>query len=151
VKAVAAIALSVAFMYRCAYAFPMQRTLGLLLARETGEGDRARVQVAIILGKQLAGINLVFLLGMALYLVIARASAWNYGVLMVVLCVVGGSLIRSILNLQPASPRILRAIASDLERRRESYRSAGDSLRLQAVEELLARLRSFPEYKYCLR
>jgi hypothetical protein len=151
VKAVAAIALSVAFMYRCAYAFPMQRALGRLLAGETGERDRARVQVMIILRIQLTGINVVFLLGMALYLVIARASAWYYGVLIVVLCAVGASLIRSILNLQPGAPKVLTAVASELERRREAYRNAGDSLRLQAVEDLLARLRSFPDYKYCLR
>ena len=129
----------------------MHRALGRLLAGETGERDRARMQVAFILRIQLTGINVVFLLGMALYLVIARASAWYYGVLIVVLSAVGASLIRSILNLQPGAPKVLTAIASELERRREAYRNAGDSLRLQAVEDLLARLRSFPDYKYCLR
>jgi len=151
VKAVTVIVLSVAFMYRCAYSFPMQRALGRLLAGEIGERDRARMQVAIILRIQLTGINTVFLLGVALYLIIARASAWYYGVLIVVLCAVGASLIRSILDLQPGAPKVLAAIASDLERRREAYRNAGDSLRLQAVEDLLARLRSFPEYRYSLR
>jgi hypothetical protein len=69
----------------------------------------------------------------------------------VVLCELGGLLIRSILNLHPGSPKILAAVASDLERRHEVYKSAGDSLRLHAVEDLLARLRSFPEYRYSLR
>jgi hypothetical protein len=149
--AVAIILLSVALMYRSAYTWVMQRALSLLLAREKGREDRTHAQVAIILGMQLTRINIVFLLGMADYLIVARASAWYYGLFIVVLCVVGGSLIRSILNLQPASPRIVTAVASDLERRRELYRSAGDSLRLQAVEELLARLRSFPAYRYSLR
>ena len=93
----------------------------------------------------------MFLLGLAIYLIIARASAWYFGVLIVILCQVGSLLIRSILNLQPGSPKMLAAIASDLERRRELYKNAGDSLRLQAVEGLLARLRSLPGFRYGLR
>jgi len=129
----------------------MQQTLRLLLARESGREDRTRTQVAIIFGMQLKGINILFLFGVALYLIVARASTWQYGVLIVILCEVGSLLIRSVLNLQPGSPRMLAAIASDLELRRKFYKIAGDSLRLQAVEELLARLRSFPGFRYSLR
>jgi hypothetical protein len=100
---------------------------------------------------QLTRINVRFLLGMGVYLTIARASTWYYGVLIVILCEAGSLLIRSILNLQPGSPKMLAAIASELERRRELYKNAGDSLRLQAVEELLARLRSFPGFRYSVR
>ena len=140
--AAAVILLSVLLMYLSAYTVAMQRTLGLLLAGETDGTDRTGAQVAIILGMQLTSVNAMFLLGVALYLIIARASAWYYGVLVLALCALGGWLIRSILNLRPGSPKMVAAIASSLERRRESYKNAGDSLKLQAVEELLARLRS---------
>jgi hypothetical protein len=149
--AVAVFFLSVGLMYLSAYNGAMQRTLGLLLTEKTGGEERSRTQVAIILGMQLGRINMMFLLGLAVYLIIARASAWYYGVFVVILCGVGSLLVRSILNLQPGSPKMLAAIASDLERRRELYKNGGDSLRLQAVEELLARLRAFPGFRYSLR
>jgi len=138
-------------MYLSAYNGAMQRTLGLLLTGKTGEEDQSRAQVAIIFGMQLMRINVMFLLGLAIYLIIARASAWYFGVLVLILCQVGSLLVRSILNLQPGSPKMLAAIASDLERRRELYKNGGDSLRLQAVEGLLARLRSLPGFRYGLR
>lgn len=149
--AVAVILLSVGLMYLSAYNGAMQRTLGLLLTGKTGEEDQSRAQVAIIFGMQLMRINVMFLLGLAIYLIIARASAWYFGVLVLILCQVGSLLVRSILNLQPGSPKMLAAIASDLERRRELYKNGGDSLRLQAVEGLLARLRSLPGFRYGLR
>ena len=149
--AVAVAFMSIGFMYLSAYYLAMQQTLRLLLARETEREDRTRAQVAIIFGMQLRRINIIFLYGVALYLIVARASTWQYGVLMMILCEVGSLLIRSVLNLQPGSPRMLAAIASDLEWRRKFYKIAGDSLRLQAVEDLLARLRSFPGFKYSLR
>jgi hypothetical protein len=148
---VAVVLLSFGFMYLSAYHLAMQQTLRLLLARDTGREDRTRAQVAIIFGMQLRRINIIFLFGVALYLISARASTWHYGVLIVILCHVGRLLIRSILNLQPGSPKLLAAIASDLEWRRKLYMNAGDSLRLQAVEELLARLRSFPGLRYSPR
>lgn len=149
--AVAVVLLSVGLMYCSAYNGAMQRTLDLLLAGKIGEADQSRVQGRIIFSMRLTWINGMFLLGVAVYLIIARASTWYYGVLIVILCEVGSLLIRSILNLQPGSPKILAAIASELERRRGLYKNAGDSLRLRAVEELLARLRSFPGFRYSLR
>ncbi len=149
--AVVVILLSVGLMYLSAYNGAVQRTLGLLLTGKTGEEDQSRAQVAIIFGMQLTRINVTFLLGLAVYLIIARASTWYYGVLVVILGEIGSLLIRSILNLQPGSPRMLAAIASDLEWRRRLYKNAGDSHRLQAVEELLARLRSFPGFRYSPR
>ena len=149
--AIAVALLSIGFMYLSAYYLAMQQTLRLLLARDNGREDPTRAQVGIIFAMQLKGINILFLFGVALYLIVARASTWHYGVLMVILCEVGGLLIRSVLNLQPGSPRMLAAIASDLEWRRKFYKIAGDSLRLQAVEDLMARLRLFPGFRYSLR
>ncbi len=148
---VAVVLLSVALMYLSAYNGAVQQTLRMLLTGKTGEEDHSREQVAIVIGMQLRRINATFVLGVAVYLVVARASAWYHGVVVVVLCAVGGALIRSILNLHPGSPKILAAVASDLERRHRTYKSVGDSIRLHAVESLLARLRSFPEYRYSLR
>ena len=149
--AIAVALLSMGFMYLSAHYLAMQQTLRLLLTRDSTQKDRTRVQVGIILGMQLKGVNIVFLFGVALYLVIARASTWQYGVLIVILCEVGSLLIRSVLNLKPGSPRMLAAITSDLELRRRLYKFAGDTLRLQAVEELLARLQSLPGSRYSLR
>jgi hypothetical protein len=149
--AIAVILLSVGYMFLSAYYLAMQQTLRLLLAREGGREDRTRAQARIIFSMQLKGINMLFLFGVALYLIVARASAWQYGVLIVILCQIGSLLIRSVLNLQPGSPRMLAAIASDLELRRKFYKIVGDSLRLQAAEDLLARLRSLPGFRYSLR
>ena len=149
--AVAVILLSVGFMYVSAFHLGIQGTLRLLLPRKTGTEECTRAQVGIIFGMQLRRINAVFLLGVAIYLIASRASAWYYGVLLLILCEVGGVLVRSILNLQPGSPRMIAAIAPDLEWRRESYRRAGDSLRLQAVEDLIVKLRSLPGFRYSPR
>jgi len=148
---VAVVLLSAALMYLSAYNGAAQQTLHLLLKGKTGEEDRTRTQVAIVIGMQLRRINATFVLGIAVYLIVARASAWYHGVVVVVLCGIGGVLIRSILNLHSGSPKILAAVASDLERRHRTYQSVGDSIRLHAVDSLLARLRSFPEYRYTLR
>ncbi len=148
---VAVVLLSVTLMYLSAYNGAVQQTLGLLLTARTGEEDHTRAQVAIILGMRLTRINATFILGVAVYLIVARASVWYHGLLVVALCELGGLLIRSILDLHPGSPKILAAVASDLERRHRTYNSVGDSIRLHAVESLLARLRSFPEYRYTLR
>ena len=145
--AVAVILLILGFIYLSAYHLAMQRTLGLLLTGRPKAEDRSRAQVAIIFGLQLTRLNVTFLLGVAIYLIIARASAWYFGVMVLALCQVGGLLVQSILNLQPGSPKMLAMIASDLERRRTLYMNKGDSLRLQAVEGLLAQLRSIPRFR----
>lgn len=102
--AVAVIFLSIGFMYLSAYHLAMQRTLGLLLTVGTERKDRNRAQVAIIFGMQLTRLNVTFLLGVAIYLIIARASTWYCGAFVVILCGVGSMVIRSILDFQPGSP-----------------------------------------------
>ncbi len=143
--------LATGFMFFAAYYLAVEQTLKQLLSRDGGSKERTRTQLRIVFAMQLRGINMVFFFGMALYLMIARASTWQYGVLILLLCGAGGWLLRSILDLRPGSPKILVMIASDLETRRRFYSRIGDSLRLQAVEELLTRLRSFPGYQYILR
>ena len=149
--AVAVVLLTVGFMYLSAYHLAMQRTLGLLLTGRPEREDRSRAEMAIIFGMQLTRLNATFLLGVAIYLIVARASVWYFGVLVLALCQVGSLLLQSILNLRPGSPKMLATIASDLERRRTLYMNKGDSLRLQAVEQLLSRLRAFPGFRYSLR
>ena len=145
--AVAVILLTVVLMYFTAYIVAIERTLralGLPPAEESDTGTRSRAQSLIILGIELTRLNAAFLLGVVVYLITARASAWYYGVLIVVLCVIGSALIGSTSSLRPGSPEMVAAIMTDLERRREWYKNAGDVLRFQAVEDLLARIRSFP-------
>jgi hypothetical protein len=145
--AVAVILLTVVLMYFTAYIVAIERTLralGLPPAEESDTRTRSRAQSLIILGIELTRLNAAFLLGVVVYLITARASAWYYGVLIVVLCVIGSTLIGSTSSLRPGSPEMVAAIMIDLERRREWYKKAGDVVRLQAVEDLLARIRSFP-------
>ncbi len=148
---IAVVLLAVGFMFLAAYYLAVEQTLEQLLSRDSGSKERTRAQLRIVFALQLRGVNMVSLFGMTLYLLVARASAWQYGLSILMLCGAGGWLLRSILDLQPGSPKVLVTIASDLETRRKLYRAAGDSLRLQAVEELLTRLRSFPRYRYILR
>ena len=146
--AVVLILLALVLMYFTAYTVAIERTLralGLPPAEQSDTGTRTRVQSLIIIGMELTRLNAAFLLGMLVYLITARASAWYYGVLIVVLCVIGSALIGSASSLRPGSPEMVAAIMTYLERRREWYKNAGDVLRLQAVEDLLARIRSFPK------
>jgi hypothetical protein len=75
----AVILLSLSFMYLSAYNGAVQQTLGLLLTGKLGEGDQSRAQVTILFGMRLTRINATFLLGVTVYLIVARASAWYHG------------------------------------------------------------------------
>lgn len=144
---VAVILLCVLLMYFSAYTVAVQRTIRTLGLFDRGESDRSNSthsQCVILLGMCLTKLNAAFLLGLAVYLITSRASTWYYGVAIVALCWVGSLFIGSVPHLRPGSAQIIAILVAELERRREWYRSARDAARLQAVEELLARIRSIP-------
>jgi hypothetical protein len=144
--AVAVILLSVLLMYLMAYTAAVQRTvraLGLLDPRRSGGPAGTRSQCGILLlGIYLRRLNAAFLLGMVLYLITSRASTWYYGAGIVVLCWIGSLLLGSRPWLRLGKREIIAVLVGELERRRDWYRNARDAVRLQAVEELLARIRS---------
>ena len=142
---VAVILLSLILMYFIAYAVAVKRTilaLGLFRFRESGGAPVARSQRLILFGICLAKLNAAFLLGLAVYLITSRASTWQHGVAIVVLCCIGSLLIGCVSFLRPGSAEMIALLVTDLERRRAWYGFVRDSVHLQAVEELLARIRS---------
>jgi hypothetical protein len=114
------------------------RALGLLHPGDSEAADETGSQPAILLSICLRRLNAAFLLGMGVYLVISRASAWYYGAGIVALCWLGSLLIGSSSYLRPGSARMIGVLVTDLERRRRWYRYARDTVRLQAVEEVKA-------------
>ena len=61
------------------------------------------------------------------------------GVLLLVLCTLGGRLLASVW-LQPSTPRMFAALAAELEQQRTRYQKRGKTAKLQAVEALLTRI-----------
>jgi len=120
------------------------RALDLLHPEASSGGEGTSSQRVILLGICLKRLNAAFLLGVAVYLIISRASSWYYGAGIVALCWLGSLLIGSSSNLRPGSARMIAVLVAELERRRKWYRYARDTVRLQAVEALLARVRSVP-------
>ena len=146
--AIAVILLSVTLMFFIAFASAVQRTIRALDLLHSGtRGGPSGIssqRVLIVLGMYLRPLNAAFLLAVAVYLVTARASAWYYGVAIVVLCWIGSLLIGTTPLLHPCSRQMLGILAADLERRREWYRATHNAARLSAVDELLGRIQSTP-------
>jgi hypothetical protein len=99
-------------------------------------------QAMILLGIYVTRLNSAFLVGILVYLVTARASAWYYGTAIVVLCWIGSFLVGSADFLRLGSPEMIRLLIAELERRRVRYARGLDATRLHAVDELLLRIRS---------
>ncbi len=120
------------------------RTLGLHRSRGSEIPGEARAQTLILLRFYLRWLNATFLLGMAVYLVTSRASAWYNGVAIVALCWIGSLLIGGMPRLRPGSAEMVALLVADLERRRAWYRAAHNAIYLSAAEDLLIRVRSIP-------
>jgi hypothetical protein len=145
--AVLVVLLSIVLMYAIAYTAAVERTihaLGLVGGREAGSGPEARARMWIALRLYLVRLNPTFLLAMGVYLATARGSAWYYGVLLLGLCGLGSVLIATSTWLHCGSPEVVALLMADLQRQRDAYRSTGNAVRLQAVEDLLARMQSRP-------
>ena len=143
--AVVVACLSMVLIYCMARTIAIQRTIHTfdLFRRETSKdpaGNRARAM--ILLGIYVTRLNSAFLVGILVYLVTARASAWYYGTAIVVLCWIGSFLVGSADFLRLGSPEMIRLLIAELERRRVRYARGLDATRLHAVDELLLRIRS---------
>jgi hypothetical protein len=139
------ILLCVILMYFMAYTAAVQRTmraLGLLHATDSGSAGASSCRTLILLSMYLTRLNVAFLLGMIVYAITARASIWYAGAAVLALCWMGSLLIRSMPCLQLGSADMIAVLIADLERRREWYKNARDTVRLQAAEELLIHIRS---------
>ncbi len=142
---VAVVLLSIVLMLFMAVALAVQRAIRALGPRKSGEPDmpgEARAQTVIVLGVYLRWVNIAFLLAMAVYLIISRASAWYYGAAIIALCWIGSLLVGTTTRLQPHSSQMVALLVADLERRRQWYQAAHNTAYLSAVEDLLSRVRS---------
>jgi hypothetical protein len=145
--AVAVILLSLLLIFFMALTSAVERSiraLGLLRFRDREAPTGTPAQNLILLGIYLRRLNAAFLLAVAVYLITSRASAWYYGVAVVALCWIGSLLMGATARLRPGSAEMVALLVADLERRRAWYRAAHDTARLDAVEDLLRRVRSIP-------
>ena len=147
---VAVILLSLVLMLFMALASAVQRTLRALDLRLTRQPDmsvEARAQTTILLGICLRWLHVAFLTAVSVYLIVARASSWYYGVAIIALCWIGSLLIGGTARLQPGSAEMMALLVADLKRRCEWYRAAHNTAYLSAAEDLLARVQSIPRIR----
>ena len=145
---VAVILLSVVLMFFMALASAVQRTIRALGLRRSGTSETpadAHAQTMIVLGIYMRWLNAAFLLAVAVYLIVARASTWYFGVALVTLCWIGSLLMGTMTRLRPDGAEMVTFVIANLERRRAWYRAAHNAAYLRAVEELLTRVRSVPK------
>jgi hypothetical protein len=134
--------LAFTFMCFAGYTLALERLFHRLLKDSSSKDDLATQQrhrqAAVLLRVYIGKLNLAFLLGMTVYVVARRATDWRYGLLLILLCGVGGILLAT--TWLPPN-RMVEVLITELERRRDPYRNGDDPLQLQAVESLLTRLR----------
>jgi hypothetical protein len=141
----ALLALSFLLMFAMAFVTAFRRTIwavGLRRAETALGGGRVDWRCRILLEIYVKKLNLVFLLGIVVYLVTARTSHWYYGVGIVGLCWFGSRLLPPVQWLRTGSEAILGLLLVDLEHRRQRYQVAADSNRLYAIDDLLHQIRS---------
>ena len=133
--------LAFTFMCFAGYTLALERLFHRLLKDSSSKDDLATQQhhrqAAILLRMVIGKLNLAFFLGMIVYMVARRAADWRYGLLLILLCGVGGILLAT--TWLPPN-RLIAVLITELERR-ESSRNGDDPAQLQAVESLLVRLR----------
>ena len=143
--AVVVACLSMVLIYCMARTIAVQRTIRTLdlFRREKSEDPAGtRTQTVVLLGIYLTRLNSAFLVGIVVYFLTSRASAWYYGAGVVVLCWIGSLLMGSADVLRPGSTEMFNLLVAELERRRVWYARLQDAARLHAVDELLLRIRS---------
>jgi hypothetical protein len=143
--AVVVMLLAVLLMYCMARTAALQRTIRTLdlFRRETsGDPTETRTQAVILLGIYVTRLNGAFLVGILVYLCTSRVSTWYYGAGIVALCWIGSLLVGSADFLRLGRTEMMSLLLAELQRRRDWYARLHDPARLQAVDELLLRLRS---------
>ena len=133
--------LAFTFMCFAGYTLALERLFHRLMkdldSQDALAPQQRHHQAAILLRMVIGKLNLAFFLGMIVYMVARRAADWRYGLLLILLCGVGGILLAT--TWLPPN-RLIAVLITELERR-ESSRNGDDPAQLQAVESLLVRLR----------
>ncbi len=128
-----------------AYAFALQRTMGALELFSSGTGAdpaESRAGNLVLFRIYLRNLNMAFVCGMAAYFFTSRASTWERGAAIAVLCCLAAILITFSQSLRPGSPAMLALLEAELRRQREWSRALHNAIRLRAAEALLAHLHS---------
>jgi len=136
--ALALVLLALTFMGFTGYTMALQRLFHVLLEHAPPAASD-RTEAVVLLRVYINKLNLAFALGMVVYAVARQHADWPSGVLLLLLCTLGGRLLSSAW-LQPRTPRMLAALAAELERQRTRYQKRGKTAKLQAVEALLTRI-----------
>lgn len=113
-------------------------TIGRLLV---GATEGAGVQDAITPRSQTGRNIVMFSLIAILFVISALYFRWYYGLLIIVVSIMAGSVFGNILGFRPGSQRMIKAVTRSMMRRYDAYRREGDELRAEAIQELIERMR----------
>lgn len=136
------LAIIVAFL--TAYTMSVQGTTlarGRLLVSKSIQFPDSGVQDAITPKRQTIRNILMFSLFLIVVGLTTYAYAWYDALLVLLVTFLTSSILPTILRMKPVSPRLVSVIASDIKRRHQSYLDKGVTVRAQAIEDLLGRLR----------
>lgn len=130
--------LSLALALLAAYTMSMQKTtlnLGRQLVGESGAGTG--VQDAITPKSQTTRNIAMFILLIITFAITTYTYAWYHGLWVVLACLIGSQFIKTLLGIQPGSPRLVSAVINDMKLRHQAYLNAGDTMRAKVIEELI--------------
>lgn len=136
------LAIIVAFL--TAYTMSVQGTTlarGRLLVSKSIQFPDSGVQDAITPKRQTIRNILMFSLFLIVVGLTTYAYAWYDALLVLLVTFLTSSILPTILRMKPVLPRLVSVIASDIKRRHQSYLDKGVTVRAQAIEDLLGRLR----------
>jgi hypothetical protein len=132
--------LALTFMGFAGYTMALQWVFHVLMEHGPArDAVTARREAAVMLRIYIGKLNLAFALGMVAYFIASRHADSQLGVLLVVLCTVGGRLFAGTW-LQPDTPHMMAGLAAALERQRRFYHWLGKATQEQTVRGLLVRL-----------
>ncbi len=140
---IAILSLSIAFIFLAAHTYSMQMTtlaLGRLLSSKYPKDPGAGVQDAITPKAQTIRNLMIFVLAIILFGLTTYTYAWYHGLWVVIVCIIVSFIIGPIFSLRPGAQRFVVSITSNMKRRHQTYLNAGDTIRAQAIIELIEQL-----------
>jgi hypothetical protein len=114
--------------------------LGRLLVGQRLSGVGTGVQDAITPKAQTMRNIVLFILVIVVFGLTTYVYAWYHGLWVVLACFICSSLFSPLFGLRHGSPRLVAAIAKNMQHRRQSYLDSGDTFRAQALGKLIEKL-----------
>lgn len=119
--------------------------LGRLLAPGAATISGTGLQDAITPRMQTTRNIVAMILFVPLFILTTYAYAWYHAIWVIVAAFFASTAFPIILGMRAGSARIVSIILSDMETRREAYLESGGELRLNAISDLINRIKEIPQ------